>query len=290
MSGAGWLAIATGALLDGGLKATVVLLAGAGLGAALRHESASTRHGVYAATLLTLPLLPLAALGRGPELAVDRPEVFAVWLVGLVLCALPLTLGRYRLGRAWSRAHPSELGPTVRISHEVQTPLMFGWAHPRILLPRASLRWDAERLDAVLAHERGHIHRRDWLVHAASWMVCAAFWFHPGAWFLRRRVMREAEHAADDAALARGTAPTDYAQILVDMARDYAPAAALAHSPSELERRVLAVLSPRRRTGRGALPLVFLGTALALTPLLAAWPAWTAPPSAQVCEPVDYSR
>ena len=286
MSGPDWLAIATGALLDGGLKATLVVAAGAGLGAALRHESASTRHGVYAATLLTLPLLPLAALGRGGAVAVDRPELLAIWLLGLVVCALPLAVGRFRLGRAWSRAQASALGPTVRISDAIQTPLMFGWAHPRILLPRASLGWAPERLAAVLAHERGHIRRRDWLVHAVSWMVCAVFWFHPGAWLLRRRVMREAEHAADDAALARGTAPTDYAQILVDMARDYAPAAALAHSPSELERRVRAVLSERRRGGRGPLPLLFLGAVLALTPLLAAWPAWATPPT---CEPAEHS-
>ena len=50
MSGPGWMAISTGALLDGGVKATLVLTAGLGLAYMLRHQSASTRHGVYTAT------------------------------------------------------------------------------------------------------------------------------------------------------------------------------------------------------------------------------------------------
>ena len=65
MSGPGWLAIGTGALLDGGVKATVLLGIGWGLGQLLRSASAATRHGVYTATLLALPLLPGMAALRG---------------------------------------------------------------------------------------------------------------------------------------------------------------------------------------------------------------------------------
>lgn len=288
MSGPEWTAVATGALLDGGLKATALMLAGLGLGTLLRGESAATRHAVYAATLLALPLLPLSALGRGGELAFDQPGLLPLWLLGAVISGAPLLVGRVSLGRAWSRAQPTSHGAQVRVSRDVSTPLTFGWARPRILLPQTCLTWEEDRLAAVLAHERGHIQRRDWLVHAASWSVCALFWFHPGAWLLRRRVMREAEHAADDAALAEGSIPADYAQILVDLARDRPPAAALAHSPSELERRVRAVLTRRRRTGRRRLPLLIVGPLLALSmPALAAWQPWTPPPATPHCQPAE---
>ena len=73
MSGPGWMAIGTGAVLDGGVKATAVLTAGLDLAYLLRHHSASTRHGVYTATLMTLPGLPLLALQRGASVAVDAP-------------------------------------------------------------------------------------------------------------------------------------------------------------------------------------------------------------------------
>ena len=202
MSGPGWMAIGTGAMLDGGVKATVVLTAGLGLAHLLRHQSASTRHGIHTATLLTLPGLPLLALHRGPEVAVDAPWLLAVWGIGLAATLAPLFVGLWKLERAW-RDHVQPSPDGYRTSGSVSTPLTFGWWQPRILLPLDSVGWPEGRLRAVLAHERAHIRRRDWLVHVLVWSVCALFWFHPLAWQTRRLLQRDAEHAADGQVVER---------------------------------------------------------------------------------------
>ena len=64
----------------------------------------------------------------------------------------------------------------VRISARVRSPATFGTT---ILLPVDAHAWPADRLDAVLAHERAHVRSRDgyW-----SWLAqfhAAIFWFNP---------------------------------------------------------------------------------------------------------------
>ena len=289
MSGPGWMAIGTGAMLDGGVKATVVLTAGLGVAYLLRHKSASTRHGVYTATLMTLPGLPLLAFQRGPDVAVDAPWLLAVWGAGLAATLAPLLVGLWKLERAW-RDHTQHSPDGYRMSGSVSTPLTFGWRQPRILLPLDSVGWPEGRLRTVLAHERAHIRRRDWLVHVLVWFVCALFWFHPLAWQTRRLLRRDAEHAADDIALGQLLSAADYAETLVALARARAPRAALAQSPTELERRVRAVLEVRPRNGLGTLAFVALwGTLMSTAPALASLQTWNPPTAAPTCAPTPES-
>src|SRR6202034_3105750 len=77
---------------------------------------------------------------------------------------------------------------------------------------------DHAKLDAVLAHERSHVRRRDALVGVAAGLNKCLFWFHPLAWWLERRLPVLAEHAADDAALAVSFDTQAYARLLLDSA------------------------------------------------------------------------
>lgn len=282
MSGPAELSVCAGVLLDAGLKATVVLGVGALASVALRHRSAAVRHAVWTVSLGVLPILPVIAYGRGPEIAVDRPWLLAIWALGAALAALPLVRGLSGLASLGRGA-----GPGVRIvrSEAVESPLTWGWWHPIVLLPAAADGWDPALREAALAHELAHVHRRDWLVHVLAHGVCALFWFHPLAWYARRQLALEAEHAADDAVLAMGIAPSAYASLLVQLATRRTPAAALG-AGSHVGLRVRAILADRDRSPRRWLAAAVIAAfALASVPALAAFPTWTAPPETLTCAP-----
>lgn len=85
-----------------------------------------------------------------------------------------------------------------------------------ILLPTDWRKWDAAQFDAVFAHERSHIQRRDPAVQFISSLHRALLWHSPLSWFLHRRLVRVAEEASDDAAVSVTRDRASYAQLLLE--------------------------------------------------------------------------
>lgn len=286
MSGPGELAMLAGSLVDAGLKATVVLGAAGAVTWALRRQAAAARHAVWAVAFGLLPTLPLLALARGPAVAIDAPWLVGGWGAGAVLASVPLVRGLVQLRRLRAESTPDAHDPQLRRHPSVGAPMTWGGLRPVVVVPEGFERWSARHQHAALAHEQAHVRRGDWLAHLLAWSVCVLFWFHPLAWWARRALMRDAEHAADDVVLASGVRPSDYAELLLSLARPRA-GAALGVGTSEVSARVRAVLRPadRRPSRRRAVVTTLLAGALLLPPL-AAWPAWTAPPEASLtCQP-----
>lgn len=286
MSGPDTLSIVAGVLVDAGLKSTALLALG-GLGSRLlRGGSAAQRHAVWAGTFATLPVLVVAAALRGPTIALEAPLVAPVWLLGALLAGLPLLRGVLALAKLRQGARPDPLTPALLHSAALRSPVTWGLLRPIIVLPDCAAAWPEAQRSAALAHERAHIRRHDWAVQMVVWATCTLFWFNPLAWLARRALAQEAEHAADDAALAEGARPSDYAGLLVSLSGAGGPSAALGAGSSPLARRVYAVLDARRRSPgrRWALGLALaLGAGAAST--LGAWPTWTRPSDTLTCSP-----
>jgi uncharacterized protein (TIGR03435 family) len=104
----------------------------------------------------------------------------------------------------------------VRESDSVAAPVTLGIVRPEIVLPTDWRKWDATKLDAVLAHERSHILRRDPAVQLLSAIHRALLWHSPLSWFLHRRMLRTAEEASDDAAVFVTHDRALYAEVLLD--------------------------------------------------------------------------
>ena len=177
------------------------------------------------------------------------------------------------------------LGPNIFESTRVVVPGSVGSFRARILLPRAWRDWDAAKLAAVLAHERAHIRRHDWLTHLASHMNICIFWFHPLAWWIDRELARLAEEACDDVAVSGTKDKEEYAATLLDIARTAAanggvlswPVISMARD-SNVTRRVNRILKstfqvpkPLGRLAWAALfvcsvPVIYLSAAVSLAP------------------------
>jgi TonB family protein len=120
------------------------------------------------------------------------------------------------------------------------------------MLPIDAASWDKDRIRAVLAHEFAHIRRHDWAIQIGSELLRIANWFNPLVWLASARLRFESERACDDAVVSMGVSGRDYAEHLLDLARQFGrarhvsfPAVAIVPRPSNLEQRVRAMLNNR---------------------------------------------
>jgi len=143
------------------------------------------------------------------------------------------------------------------------SPMTWGFWRPVVSLPTESVHWPDERLRVVLAHELAHIKRRDCLTQGLAQLACTFYWFNPLAWLAARQMRAEREKACDDFVLNAGARPAEYANHLVEIARQFSAAqltgAVAMARPSGLESRVIAILDAgRNRNVVGKITAVFI--------------------------------
>ncbi len=230
-------------LISVAAKSTILLAAGAILLRCLRGQSAPVRHLICLAALSSAAAVPLAALwaprwsvaiavpavtaaagstvSAGTAL-ISWPAVFAwLWVSGALIMALRAVGGWFLLCRARRRSSPFRFADEaeVRIAN-VGTPLACGVLRPLILLPQSARDWDSDRLRAVLLHESAHVQRRDCLAKYVAQISRVILWWNPLAWMMAAVLNREQELACDDAVLAAGVTPQEYASVLLASARE----------------------------------------------------------------------
>ena len=183
-------------------------------------------------------------------------------------------------------------------SDRVAMPMTWGWRRPVILLPATASGWQSTRRTVVLRHELAHVKRADVATQLLAQGACAVYWFNPVVWLAAFRLRVEREQACDDAVLGLGSRASDYANHLLDIAREcrapgLAVSAAVAIArPSQLERRMRAILDPtvRRAAERSTavLAAVFLtGAVLAVS---AVTPTVESLPGPAIATPVSTGR
>jgi hypothetical protein len=191
-----------------------------------------------------------------------RLAATAAYLAVAAVMLVRLVMGWLVMWRVVRAARPAGNrfagGADVRVSDVVRVPLTFA---STILLPPASTGWSARRLQAVMLHEGAHVAHGDAYVLLLAAVNRAVFWFNPLAWWLARQLADLAEMVSDDTAIAGlGNHRDDYADTLVDMARNTLADGTLAGSaragaaqplpagldmarPGTVRRRVVRILS-----------------------------------------------
>ena len=239
-------------------------------------EANAPRTGDFASVMARLDS-PSSTV-RSPSLA---EALMLAWLIGASIIGLRLLLGLARLRFLSKRATMVTDGAWLHAAHAIArrlgltrgitllrgdreaVPMTWGVLSPVVWLPPAADRWPAELRMSVLSHELAHVRRRDAVMQWIANVAVALHWFNPLVWLATRAMRAERERACDDAVLALGAAPDDYAAHLLDMVRALgtrggpAPAMAMARR-SQFEGRLLAILdraSSRGPVGSGRLVL-----------------------------------
>lgn len=197
--------------------------------------------------------------------------VLNLWLLGALAFGAVLLLARRGLARRLATRREITAGPLpamleqlcadtgvtqpvrLSVSDAIAGPISFG--RDEICLPaRALSRLSREEQRAVLAHELGHIVRRDPLWCLVSAAICAVLFVQPLNRLARRRLLETAEYLCDDWAADRTGGGLVLARCLAEVATWMTPAApelevapAMASRPSLLVARVQRLVDGGRR-------------------------------------------
>jgi beta-lactamase regulating signal transducer with metallopeptidase domain len=151
----------------------------------------------------------------------------------------------------------------------LEAPAVAGWLRPAVLLPICTLTGlNQEQLSSVIAHEIAHIKRFDPLVNLFQVGVETLMFYHPGVWWLNKRIREERENCCDDMAVAVCGSPLMYAHALARLAESQtSPRLILAANSRPLAARVARLLGVGKKPDglRGAdlsLGLLCLSAAL----------------------------
>jgi beta-lactamase regulating signal transducer with metallopeptidase domain len=190
-------------------------------------------------TLQEIPLTLALAVERPNSWLVARAErvlpwVDGVWILGMLLLALRALGGWWQLEQVRRRARtlvPEDLERSfkricnqvqvgrqvaLRISGEVISPLAMGVWRATVILPvSAVLGLPMEELEAVLAHELGHIRRWDYVWNLLQTAVESVLFFHPSVWSLSRAVRERREICCDEIAVQSCSGAIVYARALL---------------------------------------------------------------------------
>jgi beta-lactamase regulating signal transducer with metallopeptidase domain len=129
----------------------------------------------------------------------------------------------------------------------LRVPALFGFLHPRLLVPQAMLdTWSTDELRHAFLHELIHARRRDHLLNWVLIVVQAVHWFNPITYFALRRLRAERELLCDAVALSCMNARErhSYGAALVKAAQEFACArispaiVPMLNHNQELKRRV----------------------------------------------------
>ena len=198
--------------------------------------------------------------------------LLAIWGIGVVAIGLAGLIGHLSVARRLARARTISTGPIAQLAGEIyrelklrrptrialdenlRIPLAHGVFRPCVLLPTAAESWPREKLRTVLLHELAHVARWDCASLFCGLIACILHWPDPLVRWGWRRLRSECERACDDAVLRCATAPTDYAENLLTIARSLhsaalsppLPATLAMARPSELKGRIAAILDDRK--------------------------------------------
>jgi beta-lactamase regulating signal transducer with metallopeptidase domain len=110
-------------------------------------------------------------------------------------------------------------GVVLLESTAIDDPVTVGVFRPAIILPSKVIpALDEPDLTAILAHEYGHIRRKDFLVHFLCQLTALPVAWHPGIQYLMSKISQTRELACDDYAAVRVGKRIAYARTLVRLA------------------------------------------------------------------------
>ncbi len=139
---------------------------------------------------------------------------------------------------------------SVRMSEEIESPLIVGLFRPVVLLPATRFPlMDLEQQRMAICHEFAHMKRRDVWLGCVPAMAERIFFFHPLVRLAAREYIFWREAACDAAVLrALGTAPQAYGRLLLNLGvtrpQPALAAGGAAWSFSNLKRRIIMLQQP----------------------------------------------
>lgn len=168
-----------------------------------------------------------------------------LWIIGM-LAMLIYTLVSYLLIRK-KTDETLLLKDNIYVGDRIATPFIFGVIKPKIYLPSGMNEADTE---FVIAHEKAHIKRRDYLWKPLGFLLLTVYWFNPVMWLAYVLLCRDIELACDEKVISNmGTQiKKPYAEALINCSvpRKLITACPVAFGETGVKGRIKSVLSYKK--------------------------------------------
>ncbi len=121
------------------------------------------------------------------------PIVTYIWLSGVILMLSYLAVSYARVKRKVSCAVLYK--ENIYQADSVSSPFVLGFFKPKIYVP---FNMDEGDLEYVIAHERAHIRRKDYIWKPLGFVLLTVYWFNPLFWIAYVLLCRDIEFACDE--------------------------------------------------------------------------------------------
>jgi hypothetical protein len=169
------------------------------------------------------------------------PWIDGIWMLGILLLAVRAAGGWWhleKLRRTACGVVPDDVKASLlrvckrvnvgseiilRVSDRVISPMVMGVWQSTVILPvSAILHLSREELEAVLAHELGHVRRWDYACNLLQTALETLLFFHPAVWWISGIVRDRREVCCDEIAVKSCSDPVVYAQTLLRLEEEKA--------------------------------------------------------------------
>ena len=117
----------------------------------------------------------------------------AIWLAGAAAMLCYLIVSALLLKRRVGASVETE--PGVFVAEGLSSPFVLGVFRPKIYLPPSL---SPAQKEMILAHEKAHLKRRDYLIKPFAFLLLAVYWFNPVLWVVYALLCRDIELACDE--------------------------------------------------------------------------------------------
>ena len=174
-----------------------------------------------------------------------------IWIaVALILILYNIgSLIRLKTGLKRATLASEDKNCTIYTADCIGTPFVVGLFSPRIYLPSGL---GENEKSYVLAHEKTHVRRKDYLVKQLAFLVTCIYWFHPLVWLAFYLMCQDMEMACDECVIRKfgGETKKDYSMTLLSLAQEQhgLKGSPLAFGEGGIKKRIMNVLHYKKPT------------------------------------------
>lgn len=142
--------------------------------------------------------------GQNSDLTMQRRDFFIrlqmIWLFGILVILAYAVFSYISIRKKTRESIKLDNENNVFVCDEIDTPFILGVLKPVIYIPSGL---DNETIRNVLAHEKAHIKRLDYIRKQFGFLILAVHWFNPLVWVSYALFCRDIELACDEKVISR---------------------------------------------------------------------------------------
>lgn len=168
-----------------------------------------------------------------------------IWIAGMMLLGFHTVISYMRMHR--KLRYRVWLGDNVYECDQIRSPFVFGIIRPKICLP---FRMHETEQQCILAHERYHIKRKDYLIKPFAYVLVMVYWFQPLVWIAYHFMCIDMEMSCDEKVISKFTIEMrkEYSRLLLAFAanRRQHPVSPLAFGENNAMKRIRNILQYKK--------------------------------------------